>query len=207
MHLPSYGHDLNVNKTFKNDLLQRLLNTNKITVDHANALKKMAKLRDYSKLSYEQKQIAVENVLAKAKFTESEAEMLIIQSIMQTEPDPVYADFWVNFCSFEIKHVSSKLSKAMGSMVRETTINHLISARDKVNDIIDEILEQYDGTKSNSRKEPQHIKSNGSLQKKEKSSLLDAIKFSAGIDVVRSKTFIAPRVEKTERGFSIFISG
>lgn len=200
-------HDLAVSKTYKNELLQRLINTDKITVDHSTALKKMAKLRAYSKLTLDQKQIAVENVLAKAKFTESEAEMLIIQSIMQTNPDPAYADFWVNFCSFELKHVSAKLSKEMGTMIRETTITHLISARDAVNEIIDDLLEQHrlnrDGI---NQKQEQPAKTKETVTKKEKPSLMDAVKFSMGIEVVKSQTFIAPRVEKTERGFSVLIS-
>ncbi|KRE48399.1 hypothetical protein [Paenibacillus sp. Soil724D2] len=200
-------HDLDVDKEFKNELLQRLVNTDKIKVDHATALKKMANLRAYRKLTFYQKQIAVENVLVEAKFTESEAEMIIIQSIMQTAPDPVFADFWVNFCSFELKHVSAKLSKEMGPMIRDTTVTHLISARDAINDIIDDLLGQRRARGVNP-KEDQLRMTNEIATKKEKASLLDAAKFSNGIDIVKSKTvrFIAPRVEKTEKGFSVLIS-
>ncbi|OAS21371.1 hypothetical protein [Paenibacillus oryzisoli] len=200
-------HDLNVSTEYKNELLQRLINTDKIGVDHATALKKMAKFKVYQSLTFDQKQVAVENVLAKAKFTDNEAEMIIIQAIMQTDPDSAYADFWVNYCSFELKHVTSKINNELGSMIRETTLTHLLTARNTVNEVIDGVLERFEQERRSSSKNDGVIVSNEESHIKEKASLLWAAKHEMGINVVKTKVWTAPRIEKTDRGYSVVISG
>lgn len=194
-------HDLKVEVTYKNQLLERLINTNQIQTEHADALKRAVKHDEFKILTQEQKQIVVESIISKAKFSDSACEMTIIQSIMQTIPDPTIADFWVNFCSFELRHLSSKLSKEMGSMIRKSTLQNLISARDEIAETIDDMVRKNRDFADIKHNYDQEIRGD---KGKEKLSLLQVVRQS-DVEVVKSSHRIPPRIEKTISGFRVIM--
>lgn len=140
-------HDLNCDISFRDELINRLLKADTITGDHAVALKKLVNQPFYSKLNHNQKRFAIEATLSRGRFTDHDAELLIIQAMMQTQPSKDLADFWMLYIGHELELLADKIHIDVGTLMSLDTREFVIKARKILDDKLDKVLarkEDYD---------------------------------------------------------------
>lgn len=191
--------DLKLDDRFRDELIHRLLTTKRITSDHAAALKKLANLHGFHRLTPSQKRFAVEATLAKGRFSNHDAELFMIQAIMQEDPEQDYADFWMLYVAHEMENLAGKIHDNIGPLISPDVRDKVIDSKEGLVAKLDAVLiEQVDAEHSENKSSETNKQNDRDTQPgpdTKNDTLVRAAKNRSGVEFVKSKKAVVPYIE------------
>ncbi|MFD2627573.1 hypothetical protein [Oceanobacillus kapialis] len=119
--------------------LYGLLVDRKLTGTDGDALKKLDKHPLFQELRYVQKSRAINKTLQQARFTNKEAELIILSEIMKEAPNDSIDNtwHWINYLARSLNEISSYIHPDIKLSANDRQIQQLRTALSNLNNLLD----------------------------------------------------------------------
>jgi hypothetical protein len=104
------------------EYLKEKLWQRKINVEHATAFKKLMNCKYYKDINNRQKRLIIEKTLKQARFEQKDGDIIVIGQLMQDDPRPEMADWWINYVCDEISKNLKLVHTNLRTMVSVNSI-------------------------------------------------------------------------------------
>ena len=190
--------DLDIQEEYRDGLIARLYKR-EIGEVHANGLRKLVRCPEYKELNEAQREYAIEVVLGQAKFTDHDADQIVIEAMMQYDPNQHYVGYWVSYLSHQIDDIRKKLNFNYVEHTSPQARDTLLTAIRSLNDAVASVFNgDVNGLADEIDPEPED-----NLRAKSKLRLIDAARDMKAVTFGTSSKVVTPRFVPYDGGLRV----
>ncbi|PLT28196.1 ParB/Srx family N-terminal domain-containing protein [Peribacillus deserti] len=126
-------YSLDITDTLRSELYRMILNRG-MTGEHGDALKKIGRHQLFASLYEPQKNRAIDQTMNQARFTNKEAELILLSEIMKDNPgaEPLYINQWLTYLIRMMEELSNSIHDDVSMYVTEIQKKQLASLLGKI---------------------------------------------------------------------------